>query len=171
MTSSPDRDAQFSHPPDLPAASTTIIAETELLTSVRNLQAPMDVATVDEPMIATARVSRPGNPDVICKIEAVFESLATDLEDGTKSLSISLKERPGLRSTMGSAVISAGSRSRRISFPGRTVEEGWRFGMSGVHLKKRSHPLDMLTRYLAVLIRILGLVHEALVNNVITTKR
>lgn len=86
----------------------------------------------------------------IAQIEAVFEDIATSLNDH-EPISIPLKRKP--KSPAATSQLEDGNAHKLtylISFPGKTPEEARRF---------------------TVLIRILELVHEALISNTIQSKR
>ena len=57
-----------------------------------------------------------------------------------------------------------------VCFPGKTPEEAWRFGAQSLQIILSRSEI-VAENYAAVLVRILGLIHEALASNVITTKR
>ncbi|OMP85627.1 Meiotic recombination protein SPO11 [Diplodia seriata] len=80
---------------------------------------------------------------VISDIESIFESMLDVLHTGGDSLTLFLKSRTQVQ-PVGLA------RGRLIRFPGRTADEAWRF---------------------TVLIRILEIVHEALVTDCVISKR
>lgn len=69
--------------------------------------------------------SIPENSSVINKIEAVFEQMADDMLNERGELSILLETRR----TRPQAV---SSRDRKISFPGKTAGEAWRFSKSSL---------------------------------------
>lgn len=58
-----------------------------------------------------------------------------------------------------------------VCFPGKTPEEAWRFGAQSLPLIYVSLHGGLLSCNAAVLVRILGLIQEALMSDVITTKR
>ena len=108
---------------------------------------------------------RLGDAGVLSKIEDIFASFANGLEKDKGYLSISVKSRNSTRISL-SGETSAAHELRRVSFPGTSAKEAWRF--SGI-----SSPISLpfANSDPAVLVRLLGLMHEALVKNIITTKR
>ncbi|KAK5020272.1 endodeoxyribonuclease [Cryomyces antarcticus] len=112
---------------------------------------------------------------VLCKIESIFEKIADVLLNGGDRLIIPLKIRSGI-SGRGfdeeSRIVTSESsiRTRDITFPGSTAQEAWRFS-SYIRLAIDSYSEPKLKRRVAVLIRILELVHEALTAEVVITKR
>ncbi|KAI9863699.1 MAG: hypothetical protein M1813_003722 [Trichoglossum hirsutum] len=92
---------------------------------------------------------------VIAKVEAIIESIVDAILEDKKKLVITLRSRgrvtdQGFDHESRSIRPAARRQTRQISFPGRTPREARKF---------------------AVLVRILQLVHEALISDIITTKR
>ncbi|KAI4265710.1 MAG: hypothetical protein L6R38_009229 [Xanthoria sp. 2 TBL-2021] len=94
---------------------------------------------------------RVADPETLQKVEAVVHQIVRSLQQEDDNVSISLKsqKRPG---TSPSAISSRSPAhgQYKLSFPGETPEEAWRF---------------------TVVLRILELIHEALVNDVVVSKR
>ncbi|KAF2230216.1 DNA topoisomerase IV, alpha subunit [Viridothelium virens] len=91
---------------------------------------------------------------VITKIESIFEGVVDALLDYEERMILSMCSRKNLsRSGSRNDMHDPESKldgSKEISFPGRTAQEAWRF---------------------TVVFRILEMVHDALVNNILITKR
>ncbi|KAH7135132.1 meiosis-specific topoisomerase Spo11 [Dendryphion nanum] len=91
---------------------------------------------------------------VITRIEAMLENIVDALLHNIDPLSITLKTRSGItrrmRKSHASADETPAPKERRFCFPGSTVKEAWRF---------------------TVLLRIIELVHECLLSDVLITKR
>ncbi|KAI7657753.1 DNA replication licensing factor [Hortaea werneckii] len=81
---------------------------------------------------------------VIQRIERVFQKIRDSLHHETDDVGLTLKVRTSTDD------ISRSAKTRRLSFPGRTAEEAWRF---------------------AVVMRVLELIHEALRTGVTISKR
>ncbi|KAH0542284.1 hypothetical protein FGG08_003311 [Glutinoglossum americanum] len=92
---------------------------------------------------------------IIAKVESVFESIVDSILEDQKKLTITLRSRgrvtdQGLDHESRSIRPASRHRKREVSFPGGTPKEAWKF---------------------TVLVRILQLIHEALISGVVTTKR
>ncbi|KAL8664567.1 MAG: hypothetical protein Q9202_002976 [Teloschistes flavicans] len=94
---------------------------------------------------------RVADPGAIQKVEAIVEKVLRSLQGQDESISIALKtkRRSGTASSLPSQAPSSRNQYQ-LSFPGNTPQEAWRF---------------------TVVLRILELVHEALLNNVVVSKR
>ncbi|KAG9692067.1 DNA topoisomerase IV, alpha subunit, partial [Aureobasidium melanogenum] len=101
-----------------------------------------DASHSDGPQLS--RLSK--HHDVIMRIEAVFETVADALLNERADVTISLTSESSdtLRGS------SARPRKAVFTFPGKTVNDAWRF---------------------SVIVRILEIIHESLLDNVILTKR
>lgn len=86
---------------------------------------------------------------VISKIEKIFESVVTCILEDKNELTIHLKSRNPTKSKKSDAS-DEDNQGRAVTFPGKTVQEAWKF---------------------TVLLRILEISHAALVNGTRTTKR
>ncbi|OCL06949.1 DNA topoisomerase IV, alpha subunit [Glonium stellatum] len=92
---------------------------------------------------------------VIARIESIFEGIVDALLEKKTKLSITLSCRSGTAgrtfdSANGIVTTATGLQTREITFPGSTAQEAWRF---------------------TVLVRILEIIHDALIADVIVTKR
>ncbi|KAK4985409.1 endodeoxyribonuclease [Elasticomyces elasticus] len=97
----------------------------------------------------------PTRSEVVTKIESIFERIADALLNEKNEVEITLSSRNGTAESPTktyTGVVSSATRvrTRTVSFPGSTPEDAWRF---------------------SVVVRILELVHEALLTNVVWTKR
>lgn len=108
---------------------------------------------------------------VISHIEEVFEKILDGLINHEKDLAITLKSRSSTLRRKSAAPLQTGevplSMTREITFPGTNVREAWRFSKSMPSLQGDCS----LKIPVAVLIRILELVHSCLVDDIIITKR
>lgn len=115
---------------------------------------------------------RVADPDTLQQVEAVVHQIVRSLQQDDDNVSISLKsqKRPG---TSPSAISSRSSAhgQYKLSFPGETPEEAWRFSTAGLVETVCSRTSSMLTCSPAVVLRILELIHEALVTGVVVSKR
>ncbi|KAK6442181.1 endodeoxyribonuclease [Oleoguttula sp. CCFEE 5521] len=101
-------------------------------------------------------------PDVLTSIELIFENLLDVLLSERGEMNITLKHRsrrPARRQTLASHNIAESIEVERLlCFPGRSETEAWRFTLPNVTT-------------VAVVTRILELVHEALRNETVLSKR
>nr|OQO28727.1 hypothetical protein B0A51_02970 [Rachicladosporium sp. CCFEE 5018] len=106
-----------------------------------------------EDMIMPTGVDR-RRPDVLTRIETVFEEMMDVLlnESGQMGVTLKHRPRPSTRSRSEAATTTDGPPEveRRLCFPGRSEMEAWRF---------------------TVITRILELMHEALRNDTVLSKR
>lgn len=104
--------------------------------------------------------ARTANQNVITKLEVMFQSIVDALLQKQDEISISILAKRH----------SGPPRKIIVKFPGSNSQESWRFGMAN---RSDGHVGEMrwLTKPIAVLFRILGLVHEALTSNSIVSKR
>ena len=120
----------------------------------------------------TASRRRTTDPETIRKIEDIVQQivLALQREDASVSIALRSPKRPG---TSRSAKISTDPAHKQyiLSFPGDTPEEAWRFSTPGLVETVCSRTASMLTCSPAVVLRMLELIHEALVNDVVVSKR
>lgn len=103
---------------------------------------------------------------MIDKIEEVFEQIADAMLNDKNEFSITLKTRRRAASK-NQQRDGDEDRTKRLCFPGKTANEAWRFGKHCIHGSKGISP-DLAP---AVVIRILELMHEALRNDVVMSKR
>ena len=108
---------------------------------------------------------------VISRIEDIFESFADCLLNQDGDFTIVLKNRSpsSLQQVAGDdEVTSSRTAFQTIRFPGKSGREAWKFSMFSdlrIHGQLRSNGL------LAATVRILELIHEALLEDVVITKR
>ncbi|CZT21575.1 uncharacterized protein RCC_07439 [Ramularia collo-cygni] len=112
----------------------------------RALSSELTAAAVSDLAVCDPIQRTHPNADVIDRIENVFEQIADAMLNERKQISITLKTR--LRAS--TDIRPDEDRMKRLSFPGKSADEAWRF---------------------AVVIRILELMHEALRNDVVMSKR
>ncbi|KAK4501379.1 hypothetical protein PRZ48_007188 [Zasmidium cellare] len=105
-------------------------------------------------------------PSVTAKIEACFEQIVDDLLNEKDEVSITLKTRKRTGSARDGQSTTP---ERRICFPGKTAEEAWRFCKFSQELSDVKHEIDNLS--VAVVLRILELMHEATRTNTVLSKR
>jgi hypothetical protein len=109
---------------------------------------------------------------VLARIENIFEAMADVLLNERGHLSVELVTRPRVNRQRIDPVDLASTPSnpvQRLCFPGKSEREAWRFGEHDLPAcKAEDSPTDLQT---AVVIRILELVHEALLNDVVLSKR
>ncbi|KAL8920780.1 MAG: hypothetical protein Q9172_004351 [Xanthocarpia lactea] len=115
---------------------------------------------------------RPADPETIRKVEEVVHQIVRSLQQEDNNLSIALRtrKRPG-NSPPDSKSQLLGNGQYKLSFPGKTPEEAWRFSTAGLTETVCSRTSSMLTCSPAVILRILELIHEALVSNAVVSKR
>ncbi|KAL8636718.1 MAG: hypothetical protein Q9228_005920 [Teloschistes exilis] len=123
----------------------------------------------DHPSSPTRRVS---DSETIQKVEAVVDKIMESLQNQNESISITLKSkgRSGT-ATSPSSQVQPSRTQYKLSFPGNTPQEAWRFSTAELAKTVRRRTAAMLTCHPAVVLRILELIHEALFNNVVVSKR
>jgi meiotic recombination protein SPO11 len=107
---------------------------------------------------------------VVAKIENIFEAMADVLLNERGQLSVELVTRPRVSRQHHGTADSTSAQSvavQRLCFPGKTEREAWRFGEHDLAASACSYT-DWKT---AVVVRILELVHEALLSDVVLSKR
>lgn len=104
---------------------------------------------------------------VIKQIETVFERIADGLTNENTLISILLKIRPTSATPHAKDAASAPTKTKEICFPGRTAREAWRFSRSAIESIRG----PVTDSDVAVVIRILELMHEALRSDVVLSKR
>ena len=104
---------------------------------------------------------------VIKQIETVFERIADRLTNENNQISILLKIRPTSATPHAKDAASAPTKTKEICFPGRTSREAWRFSRPAIE----SIHCPVTDSDVAVVIRILELMHEALRSDVVLSKR
>ncbi|RMX87424.1 hypothetical protein D0869_02363 [Hortaea werneckii] len=104
----------------------------------------------------TSEASRQGQGHitVLQRIERIFQEICDSLHHESDDVGLTLKVRTSTDD------ISRNAKTRRLSFPGRTAEEAWRFGEISTSAPSR-----------AVVLRVLELIHEALQRGVTISKR
>ena len=111
---------------------------------------------------------------VITKIEDIFESLLDCIINEKKCLALHLKSRgrygrQTLDANTGAIRNKSNAEAKEITFPGKTQKDAWKFGE---HFQdSKMVELNSWLDFLAALLRILELSHEALVTGIVTTKR
>ena len=116
--------------------------------------------TIEEQLNTSTMINREARTAAtIIKIEDIICSLVHDLVNGRR-LSIPLKTRKQ------KPMEADATNARMLCFPGRIDTEAWRFGRFDASLSRST-----LRRRSAVVIRILSIVHKALVDNKIINKR
>ncbi|KAL8689390.1 MAG: hypothetical protein Q9218_004927 [Villophora microphyllina] len=115
---------------------------------------------------------RVADPETIRKVETIVDRISQSLQTEDESVSIALrsKQRSGTATSLPSQAPSSRTQYQ-LSFPGKTPQEAWRFSTAGLAETVCRRTTAMLTCHPAVVLRILELVHEALVNNVVVSKR
>lgn len=128
--------------------------------------------TIDSYRSEPSPTRRIADPETIQKVEAVVDKIIRGFKDQDESISIVLKTKP--RSSITTSLSSQAPSPRtqyQLSFPGNTPQEAWRFSTAELAKTVRRRTAAMLTCHPAVVLRILELIHEALVNNVVVSKR
>ena len=115
---------------------------------------------------------RAADPEILQKVEAVVQQIVRSLQQEEGKVWISLRSRK----RTGTSPSAHSSRSPaqdhyKLSFPGETPEEAWRFSTAGLVEAVCSRTSSMLTCSPAVVLRILELIHETLVNDAVVSKR
>ena len=112
---------------------------------------------------------KPESSIVISKIEDIFTTIVKDAFQGGRDVQVPFMSRASKLGKASQESQETGQNTilpGKISFPGSTPQEAWRFGM--VSCLSMSITSDW---HVAVTVCLLSLVHEALVNDVVLTKR
>ncbi|KAL8950224.1 MAG: hypothetical protein Q9222_003731 [Ikaeria aurantiellina] len=115
---------------------------------------------------------RVADPEVIRKVEELVDQIISSLHqhEGNISIALKTKKSSNVSPTSRSPVRSMNTQYK-LSFPGNTPQEAWRFSRAELKEKVCSRTMSMLICSPAVVLRILELIHEALVNDIIVSKR
>ncbi|KAL8681364.1 MAG: hypothetical protein Q9186_002507 [Xanthomendoza sp. 1 TL-2023] len=115
---------------------------------------------------------RTADPETIRKVKNVVQQILHSLQQQDESIPITLKtrKRPGTSLSTHSNSPSTDAQYK-LFFPGNTPKKAWRFSMADLAETVCSRTSSMLTCSPAVVLRILELIHEALINNVVVSKR
>lgn len=117
-------------------------------------------------------IRRASNSETIQKVEAVVERIMESLQNQDENISITLKtKRRSGTATSPSSQVQLSRTQYKLSFPGNTPQEAWRFSTAELAKTVRRRTAAMLTCHPAVVLRILELIHDALVNNIVVSKR
>lgn len=115
---------------------------------------------------------RAADPEIIQRVEEVVHQIALSLQQEDDDISIALRTRKRSGNPPRANKSQSSSHDQyKLSFPGKTPEEAWRFSTAGLTETVCSRISSMLTCSPAVVLRILELIHEALVSNVVVSKR
>ncbi|KAL8871465.1 MAG: hypothetical protein Q9174_002708 [Haloplaca sp. 1 TL-2023] len=131
---------------------------------------PTTQATTADAIEAPAR-RRIADPEVIEKIETVVLNILQSLQRQDDEISITLKTRQQSQNQSSSQSSRFLRATYKLSYPGATPEEAWRFSRTELVEKVCQRTSSMLTCSPAVVHRILELIHEALIDNVVVSKR
>ncbi|KAL8644950.1 MAG: hypothetical protein Q9226_007514 [Calogaya cf. arnoldii] len=125
----------------------------------------------NKPSKTTSR-RRLADPETIQKVEALVQQIVHSLqqEEGNITISLRSQKRPGTSPSANSSR-SPAQNYYKLSFPGETPDEAWRFSTTGLVKTVCRRTSSMLTCSPAVVLRILDLIHEALVNDAVVSKR
>lgn len=118
-------------------------------------------------------VPRPRLPDpaVVHQVQTIISQIINSLQKQDDDISVSLRtKRPSIGSSSQSSTRPSND-FYKLSFPGSTPEEAWRFSTAALAARVCSRTSSMLTCSPAVVLRILELVHEALVTKMLISKR
>ncbi|KAL9580489.1 MAG: hypothetical protein Q9212_004468 [Teloschistes hypoglaucus] len=120
----------------------------------------------------SSQTRRVADPETVQNLEAMVDKIIRGLQDQDENISITLKtkRRSGTAASLSSQAPSSRTHYQ-LSFPGNTPQEAWRFSTAELAKTVRRRTAAMLTCRPAVVLRILELIHEALVDNVVVSKR
>ena len=114
---------------------------------------------------------RQPDAEIIIKVENIVRQIFESLQRSEENIAILLKRKPTATGRSSSVNMDRSSSMHTVSFPGKTPREGWRFSTKELAKSVCRRTSSMLTRHPAVVLRILELIHEALVNNIVVSKR
>lgn len=138
---------------------------------------PNEATTTDYPSLTNQNPTellsrrRTTDPDTIGKVEAIVHRVIHCLQRQDDTISIALKARRPTESSSSSFIRRSSNNHYKLSFPGNTPQEAWRFSTAELTETVCKRTSAMLTYSPAVVLRILELIHEALVENVVISKR
>lgn len=104
---------------------------------------------------------------VMAKIESIFEHMVDALSNELSSMDIAINTRPVNRPRTSTPPPTHNAAAKKIAFPAKSEGEAWRFSELRADMS-RCHNLILM---IAVAVRILELMHNALRNNLVLTKR
>ncbi len=162
------------YPNALPAQETSTNVDPRRLSSTSSGDGITNNTPIESNKPATpASRRRAADPEIIQKVEAVVQQIVRSLqqEEGKVWISLRSRKRPGTSPSAQSSSRSPAQDQYKLSFPGETPEEAWRFSTAGLVEAVCSRTSSMLTCSPAVVLRILELIHEALVNDAVVSKR
>ncbi|KAL8781951.1 MAG: hypothetical protein Q9213_005790 [Squamulea squamosa] len=131
-----------------------------------------DTRTASSNLNRSASRRRAADPETIQKVEDVVHQIIRSLQQEKDTVYIALRtrKRPATSPSVNLSRSSAHTQYK-LSFPGNTPDEAWRFSTPGLTETVCRRTSSMLTRSPAVVLRILELIHEALVSGVVVSKR
>lgn len=114
---------------------------------------------------------RTADAETIQKVEAIVHQIIHSLQRQEDNVSIALKIRQSSDISSSRSNGRSSNNHYKLSFPGNTPQEAWRFSTAELTETVCRRTSSMLTCSPAVVLRILELIHEALVENVVISKR
>lgn len=114
---------------------------------------------------------RTANPETIHKVESIVGRIADSIQNQDDNITISLRVKKSPTPPSSQPPARSSNDHYKISFPGSTPEEAWRFSTETLAEMVCKRTSSMLTYSPAVVLRILELIHEALVANIVISKR
>ncbi|KAL8932440.1 MAG: hypothetical protein Q9216_006835 [Gyalolechia sp. 2 TL-2023] len=114
---------------------------------------------------------RTADPETTRKVEAIILQIIQSLQRREDSVSIVFKTRQASETSPFRSNGRSSNGHYKLSFPGNTPQEAWRFSTAGLTETVCRRTSSMLTCSPAVVLRILELIHEALVEDVVVSKR
>ena len=114
---------------------------------------------------------RTADPETIQKVEAIVDQIQHSLQRQDDSISIALRTRNRSKNPPSAQQPQSSSNHYKLTFPGNTPKEAWRFSTAQLVETVCRRTSSMLTCSPAVVLRILDLIHDALVDNVVVSKR
>ncbi|KAL9596495.1 MAG: hypothetical protein Q9219_005756 [cf. Caloplaca sp. 3 TL-2023] len=114
---------------------------------------------------------RTADPETTRRVEAIINRIICSLQQQQSSVSIALKTRKSSDSSLSRSNKRPLKSQYKLSFPGSTPQEAWRFSTAELTQAVCRRTSSMLTCSPAVVLRIMELIHEALVQNIVISKR
>ncbi|KAL8716033.1 MAG: hypothetical protein Q9225_006282 [Loekoesia sp. 1 TL-2023] len=145
--------------------------------SVPAFPAPMPATTASYPTTADCDPSeaplrrRTADPETMQKVEVIIGQIIHSLQQQNDSISIKLKTRASSETSPSCLPVRSSNSHYKLSFPGNTPQDAWRFSTAELTETVCRRASSMLTCSPAVVLRILELIHEALVESVVISKR
>ncbi|KAL8956969.1 MAG: hypothetical protein Q9193_005643 [Seirophora villosa] len=114
---------------------------------------------------------RTADPAIILQIETIVGQMFDSLQKQEDGISISLRTKKAPKPSSSQTSTRSSKDYYKISFPGRSPQEATRFSRAALVEAVCNRTSSMLICSPAIVLRILELIHEALVADIVISKR